>query len=87
MQAYLVISQGSRWTDVFRLQKEVPVVIGRSSENQIVIRDDRASRRHAEIALRQGAWTVRDLGSRNGTQVNGRILPMSTIWRRGIRSL
>ncbi len=74
MQAYLVISQGSRWTDIFRLQPGVTVVIGRSSDNQIVIRDDRASRRHAEIALREGAWTVRDMGSRNGTQVNGRIL-------------
>ncbi len=74
MQAYLVISQGSRWTDIFRLQKDVSVVIGRSSDNQIVIRDDRASRRHAEISLREGAWTVRDLGSRNGTQVNGRLL-------------
>ena len=74
MQAYLVISQGSRWTDIFRLNKDVTAVVGRSSDNQIVVRDDRASRRHAEIALRKGAWTVRDLGSRNGTQVNGRTL-------------
>lgn len=74
MQAYLVISQGSRWTDIFRLQPGMSVVIGRSSDNQIVIRDDRASRRHAEITLRDGNWTVRDLGSRNGTQVNQRIL-------------
>lgn len=74
MQAYLVISQGSRWTDIFRLQPGVTVVLGRSSDNQIVIRDDRASRRHAEISLRNGNWIVRDLGSRNGTQVNGHIL-------------
>ena len=74
MQAYLVISQGSRWTDIFRLNQDVSAVVGRSSDNQIVVRDDRASRRHAEIALRKGAWTVRDLGSRNGTQVNGRTL-------------
>lgn len=74
MQAYLVISQGSRWTDIFRLQSGVTAVIGRSSDNQIVIRDDRASRRHAEIALREGGWVVRDLGSRNGTQVNERLL-------------
>ncbi len=74
MQAYLVISQGSRWTDIFRLNKSVSAVVGRSSDNEIVVRDDRASRRHAEISLRKGAWTVRDLGSRNGTQVNGRTL-------------
>ena len=74
MQAYLVISQGSRWTDIFRLNKDVTAIVGRSSDNQIVVRDDRASRRHAEIALRKGAWTVRDLGSRNGTQVNGRTI-------------
>lgn len=71
MQAYLVICHGARWTDVFRLQPEVKITIGRSSENQIVVRDDRVSRRHAEISHSTGGWAVRDLGSRNGTQVAG----------------
>ncbi len=68
-QAYLIIQLGNRWTDVLRLQQQ-PVFVGRSSENQIVVRDDRVSRKHAEIIPLVGGWVVRDLGSRNGTQVD-----------------
>lgn len=69
--AYLVFRQGGRWSDVFRLATEKPVVIGRSSQSQVVIRSDGASRNHAEISFHGGHWQVRDLGSRNGTLVNG----------------
>lgn len=69
--AYLVFRQGGRWSDVFRLSAEKPVVIGRSSRSQVVIRSDGASRSHAEISWADGRWRVRDLGSRNGTMVNG----------------
>lgn len=68
-QAYLIIQVGHRWTDVLRLQQR-PVFIGRSSDSQIVVRDERVSRKHAEILPLSGGWAVRDLGSRNGTQVN-----------------
>ncbi len=69
-QAYLIIRHSNRWSDVLKLVPGQIVVVGRSSENQIVVRDDRVSRRHAEISLQKGGWVVRDLGSRNGTQVD-----------------
>ena len=69
-QAYLIIRHGSRWSDVLKLIPGQTVVVGRSSESQIVVRDDRVSRKHAEILHQKGGWTVRDLGSRNGTQVD-----------------
>lgn len=34
--------------------------------------DDTVSRRHAELRVRDGRWMVRDLGSINGTWLNGR---------------
>lgn len=68
--AYLIIRQGSRWTDVFRLEQGKNLVIGRASSNEIPVPDDRSSRRHAEIFF-DGQWRVRDLGSRNGTFVDG----------------
>ena len=71
MLAYLVIREGSKWTDVFRLAPGRTVTIGRASTNQIVIKDDRCSRDHAEIFLTAGNWTIRDLDSRNGTVVGG----------------
>ncbi len=72
--AYLIIRQGHRWTDVFRLEPGHPLVIGRASSNEIPIADERSSRRHAEIFFELGEWKVRDLGSRNGTYVDGQKL-------------
>jgi Nif-specific regulatory protein len=71
LTAYLVIRRGGRWTDVLRLQPDRKVIIGRSSQSQIVIRSDQCSRAHAELAAVDDAWVIRDLGSRNGTVVNG----------------
>jgi Nif-specific regulatory protein len=67
--AYLVIREGSQWSDVFRLLPGQPATVGRAPANQIVIHDERCSRNHAEFLLAEGQWRVRDLGSRNGTLV------------------
>lgn len=48
-----------------------PQLIGRSSE-ALKISDQTCSRRHAELTPDDGEWYVRDLGSANGTYVNGR---------------
>src|SRR4051794_12987331 len=51
-------------------------LIGRSRDCDIVLQDSNVSRRHAEIRPgAQGSWTVADLGSTNGVQVNGRDVP------------
>jgi Nif-specific regulatory protein len=87
MLAYLVIREGSKWSDVFRLTPGRTVTVGRVSTNQIVIKDDRCSRYHAEIFSSGGSWTLRDLGSRNGTVINGQriqgdvaLAPGDIIW-------
>jgi Nif-specific regulatory protein len=67
--AYLVIREGSKWTDVFRLVPGQSVTVGRAPTNQIVIKDERCSRNHAELFLADDRWTIRDLDSRNGTLV------------------
>jgi Nif-specific regulatory protein len=71
MTAYLVIREGSKWTDVFRLVDGESVTIGRAPTNAIVVKDERCSRNHAEVFQSQGQWTLRDLDSRNGTLVDG----------------
>ncbi len=49
-----------------------PVTIGRSADNQVVLSPEiAASRHHAELTEDEGVWSVRDLGSMNGTYVNG----------------
>ena len=74
MLAYLVIREGSKWTDVFRLIPGQSATIGRAPTNQIVIKDERCSRCHAEVFLSQGEWTLRNLESRNGTAVGAQIV-------------
>ncbi|MEX2171698.1 MAG: sigma 54-interacting transcriptional regulator [Pirellulales bacterium] len=71
MTAYLVIREGSKWTDVFRLVDGESVTIGRAPTNAIVIKDERCSRNHGEVFMSQGNWTLRDLDSRNGTLIDG----------------
>lgn len=47
-------------------------VLGRDEGCDVVVRDDRVSRRHAEIVAADGSVAIRDLGSTNGTFVDGR---------------
>lgn len=68
---YLVIREGAKWTDVFRLLPGETVTIGRAPTNRIVVKDERCSRCHAEVFPSGGRWVLRDLESRNGTTVNG----------------
>jgi pSer/pThr/pTyr-binding forkhead associated (FHA) protein len=57
------------------------VTIGRGLENTIPIRDPLASRRHLKLEQQEGRVTARDLGSRNGTQINGAPLREVTLSR------
>lgn len=45
--------------------------IGQGPQNDVVLDDDTVSTSHARLELVQGAWQLTDLGSRNGTFVNG----------------
>jgi pSer/pThr/pTyr-binding forkhead associated (FHA) protein len=47
------------------------LIIGRLAECEIAFDDSNVSRRHAEIKARDGGYAVNDLGSTNGTKVNG----------------
>src|SRR5215212_7598481 len=45
--------------------------IGRNQDGSLVVLASSVSREHAELKQTASGWTVRDLGSRNGTFVNG----------------
>ena len=51
--------------------KEFPFVIGRHAECQHQIRDSNLSRKHSRIIQQENIYIVEDLGSQNGTYVNG----------------
>lgn len=47
------------------------LTLGRGEDNTLVVRDARASRRHAAIRAEGGGWAVQDAGSSNGTYLDG----------------
>ena len=55
----------------YPLQDSGELVIGRSSELDMVLIEDMVSRKHAKISLQPGQIAISDLGSTNGTFVNG----------------
>jgi pSer/pThr/pTyr-binding forkhead associated (FHA) protein len=57
-----------------RVELRVPVVnVGRAEYNDLVIADPSVSTMHAKIQRRQGVWLLTDLGSTNGTFVDGEL--------------
>jgi pSer/pThr/pTyr-binding forkhead associated (FHA) protein len=55
----------------FPLKSDKQIIVGRSSELDMVLVEDMVSRKHAKIVVSGGKVTIEDLGSTNGTFVNG----------------
>jgi hypothetical protein len=69
-RAYLMVStRGSRPVQ-FNLGGPL-IGIGRASDNDVIVDDPMVSRHHCQLKLQHGAYSFTDLGSRNGSTVNG----------------
>jgi hypothetical protein len=58
-------------------------ILGRHLENDIVLNDTNVSRKHAEFVCAAGEVVVRDLGSTNGTKVNGVLITGEQLLQHG----
>lgn len=67
----LTFVNGERSGEQFVLSTEEGSLIGRAPDADLVLRDDSVSRKHSRLFSANGALWLRDLGSRNGTRVNG----------------
>jgi pilus assembly protein CpaF len=71
MSFKLSVRQGPRPNLVFELEGD-SYTIGREAGNEIVIEDAQVSRRHAQLTRQGNTYLVEDIGSTNGTYVNGK---------------
>jgi pSer/pThr/pTyr-binding forkhead associated (FHA) protein len=69
-QFRLIMRSGPTVGKAFPLEAQ-EISIGRDNTNMIAISDAEVSRRHARMELRGSAYAIQDLGSTNGTFVNG----------------
>ena len=64
-------------------QDELPIYqstvqLGRGRQNDVVLEDPNVSGKHAQFVWGRAGWSVVDLGSSNGTFVNGQMIPQRT---------
>ena len=68
--ARLVIG-GPQGTERTVFLAEADITVGRATTNDVVLSDAKASRAHAQLVFSEAQWTLVDLGSANGTLLNG----------------
>lgn len=71
---YLLVRRPGANPERIDLHADTPCGIGRAPENLIVLTDSSVSRQHARLFSREDTWWVEDLGSKNGTKVNGNLI-------------
>lgn len=74
----LVVLEGTGVGEIFKIEKSL-VVIGRDAKCDIRIWEEGISRQHAKIEKQQNVFIISDMGSTNGTFVNGEQLPQTII--------
>src|SRR5689334_5015737 len=81
-QFQLIMRSGPTPGAAFTLEGD-QITIGRDSVNEIVINDAEISRRHARLTFQGGKYVLEDLGSTNGTFVNGQRLAGPRVLKAG----
>jgi pSer/pThr/pTyr-binding forkhead associated (FHA) protein len=81
-QFQLIMRQGPTPGASFNLEGD-QLTIGRDATNDVTINDAEISRRHARLTFQGGKYVLEDLGSTNGTFVNGQRLAGPRVLKAG----
>jgi pSer/pThr/pTyr-binding forkhead associated (FHA) protein len=69
---YILVGKGEG--ESFKLEPDIEYTIGRHSKNNIRMLDENISRKHIKIKVKDDKYFITDLGSKNGTFVDGKNL-------------
>lgn len=78
MRARLIVEAGQANPATLDLKTGRVVKLGRNRGNTVVLKDQHASRWHAEIAPEDGNWILRDCGTTNGTRLDSTRISRAT---------
>lgn len=78
-QFALAVIQGANKGAKFSLPLDSGVIVGAGRNADIALDDDVASRKHAQVWVQDGRVQVTDLGSTNGTYLNGKRIQRATL--------
>ena len=81
-QFQFVMRSGPTPGETFPLEGD-QLIIGRDSSNSIAINDAEISRKHSRLSFQGGKYVIEDLGSTNGTFVNGQRLAGPVVLKPG----
>src|SRR5512141_2555797 len=81
-QFQLVMRSGPTPGATFSLEGD-QLIIGRDTSSNIAINDAEISRKHARLTFQGGKYVIEDLGSTNGTFVNGQRLASPAVLKSG----
>jgi pSer/pThr/pTyr-binding forkhead associated (FHA) protein len=71
VRARLIVKNGTAPGRIFEIT-EGETIIGRNPSTDVTLHDEGVSREHAVLSWEDGAFTLEDLQSTNGTRVNGK---------------
>jgi diguanylate cyclase (GGDEF)-like protein len=78
-RAFLLVLAGPQFGEVFPLALRRELLVGRARDADIQVREDAVSRRHASLRVEGDGALVTDLGSANGTWVDGKRVPRARV--------
>ncbi len=81
-QGALLLAEGG-WLDGQRWYLQGVTILGRAPDCDIVVPDRQVSRRHARVTETPEGFLLEDLGSKNGTYINGQRITQPTLLRDG----
>ncbi|HLF06462.1 MAG TPA: FHA domain-containing protein, partial [Thermoplasmata archaeon] len=81
----LLIRVPGKEPELVRIEGDGPFPLGRLAECKIVVNDAAVSRQHAQVWREDGAYWIKDLGSKNGTKVNGNLISAPSRLNQGDR--